>query len=58
MRTYMVNVEGLDDTREAVYTRGEGARLVRRFAENSYPVTPTEHKTVQARILAYVQEIG
>ena len=24
MRPYMVDVEGLDDTREAVYTRGEG----------------------------------
>jgi hypothetical protein len=24
MRPYMVNVEDLDDTREAVYTRGEG----------------------------------
>jgi len=24
MRPYMVNVENLDDTREAVYTRGEG----------------------------------
>jgi hypothetical protein len=23
MRPYMVNVEGLDDSREAVYTRGE-----------------------------------
>jgi hypothetical protein len=24
MRPYMVDVEGLDDTREAVYTRGDG----------------------------------
>ena len=24
MRPYMVEVEGLDDSREAVYTRGEG----------------------------------
>ena len=24
MRPYMVNVEDLDDTREAVYTRGDG----------------------------------
>ena len=24
MRPYMVDVEGLDDSREAVYTRGEG----------------------------------
>jgi len=59
MRTYMVNVEGLDDTREAGLYARRRRRLVRRFAgELICPFTPTEHKTVQARILAYVQEIG